>query len=141
MSIGTGFFFAHEFDDGKQTLPLIVTNKHVIKGCTKGRIRFHLCETVDGTPKPTDDMLVLDFDGFEQNWIPHPDDRIDLCASLLIPMIRQIKQGLNKEVYCRYLPSINIATNEELKELTPLRMSWMVGYPIGLWRCMSTTTP
>ncbi len=83
---GTGFFYRFA-EDGKQHLPAIVTNRHVIEGAAMGK--FHVTLTgSDGNPD-YNSHEVYGLDNFEQRWIPHPDPNIDLCAMPIGPLVNR----------------------------------------------------
>lgn len=125
---GTGFFFSF-FQDDKQSIPVIVTNKHVIAGAKKGA--FILSSTnADGSPSTTSHIPVV-LDSFESRWIAHPDSSIDLVIMPIAPLINEaISKGFTP--FFRTLNKSLIPTNEQLKELTAVEDVLMVGYPIGI---------
>lgn len=129
--IGTGFFFQIHASDGRM-LPLIMTNKHVIKGSESGSFFLHESVIKDGKPTPSGNFFGIRFDNFEKNWIGHPNENVDLCAmpcGLLDALARE--QG--KSVFIISLGQENIWTDENLLNLNAVEEVVMVGYPIGLW--------
>ena len=44
QSCGTGFFFQYSTSKEGVTIPVIVTNKHVVRGATTGYLVFSLCD-------------------------------------------------------------------------------------------------
>lgn len=81
---GTGFFYEHKLD-GEKSIPLIVTNKHVVKGAVKGKFQLHEADT-GAEPKPSGRFVNVDLDNFEHHWFPHPDPQIDLCIMPFQPV-------------------------------------------------------
>ena len=76
---GTGTGFIVRFaDDGKQHIPPIVTNKHVVAGAVRGRFRLSPADA-DGNPAYSD-HYVFSFGRSDKFWIPHPEDEVDLCV-------------------------------------------------------------
>src|SRR5437879_2450975 len=69
-SIGTGFFF-HFCQHGDKSIPAVVTNRHVVTGAVRGKIRLNT-----GNP---DGSVVrgmvseINIEQFESRWIGHPD--------------------------------------------------------------------
>ena len=63
---GTGFFFNLKVKDG--IVPLLVTNKHVVKGMKKGVFRFTTADE-NGNPKCTEHFIITYESSFEQMWI------------------------------------------------------------------------
>ena len=58
ISCGTGFFFLFSTKDPKHKIPVIVTNKHVVQGATKGKLIFHLCNDEKKYKPPVGDIYV-----------------------------------------------------------------------------------
>lgn len=128
-SVGTGFFYKFEGDDGKYIVG-IITNKHVVKNAVTGR--FLLTEAdVDGEPLDTSHVTVL-IDDFEKAWIPHPNEDIDLCVMPVSLIMHEIEKT-NKRIFYRHLENWMIKTGDELDELSAIEDITMIGYPNGLW--------
>lgn len=128
-STGTGFFFKFlEKDNGKH-IPVIITNKHVIKDSTNGSFRFTIAK--DGQP---DYKNIRDYQvpSFEQNWIGHPDPEIDLCAMPIGGLLNEASNAGNNFFFVP-LDKTLVMSDEELNQLTALEDITMVGYPNGIW--------
>ena len=126
---GTGFFF-NFLDDGKQYIPAIVTNKHVVKGSLQGSFLLTSAND-DGTPNLTLHIPVT-LDNFESRWIPHPDDNVDLTIMLIAPILTEASQKGFKPFLIPFNKTI-IPSDNQLKELKSVEDILMVGYPIGIW--------
>lgn len=127
---GTGFFFNLTID-GK-IVPLIVTNKHVVRGMSKGR--FILTERgKDDIPMYKQHFPISIDDGFEKYWIMHPDPLIDICAMPINPIIEMAYKQFNKSFF--FIPFDNslIPSKEQLGEIDIAEDIIMIGYPNGLW--------
>ena len=127
---GTGFFFNLTID-GK-IVPLIVTNKHVVRGMSKGR--FILTERgKDNIPMYKQHFPISIDDGFEKYWIMHPDPLIDICAMPINPIIEMAHKQFNKSFF--FIPFDNslIPSKEQLGEIDIAEDIIMIGYPNGLW--------
>ena len=127
---GTGFFFNLTID-GK-IVPLIVTNKHVVRGMSKGR--FILTERgKDDIPMYKQHFPISIDDGFEKYWIMHPDPLIDICAMPINPIIEMAHKQFNKSFF--FIPFDNslIPSKEQLGEFDIAEDIIMIGYPNGLW--------
>ena len=76
-STGTGFFF--NFNAGNNSsIAVIVTNKHVIAGAITGTI---FLTHVDAVGNPIIGSIEqVKVDNFEKQWLPHPDESVDLCV-------------------------------------------------------------
>ena len=78
---GTGFFFSLKNDEAtKMHVPVIVTNKHVIKNAITGKLRFSLKDS-EGNPL-WGEYFDLTLNNFESRWILHPDKSLDLTHQL-----------------------------------------------------------
>ena len=126
---GTGFFFRFA-DEGGKHVPVIVTNKHVVDGAVRGR--FHL-STADADRNPVySEHEVFDFDGFQELWIPHPENEIDLCAMPIAPILERGYLA-GKRLFFVPLNMSLIPSSEDLAELTAMEDILMAGYPNGIW--------
>lgn len=129
LSGGTGFLFRF-FDDGTTNVPVIVTNKHVVRNAVHGA--FHLTRARSNGSAAVGDHLRLEFDGFASLWIDHPDQNIDLT---ILPIASIVKQALAKnfEFFYRTISPSFIPDREQMEELSGLDDIVMVGYPDLLW--------
>ncbi len=126
---GTGFFFAFLVDSSKN-VPVIVTNKHVIRGAKRGT--FLLTGTnADGSPSAASSIPVL-LDNFESRWILDPDPNVDLAVMPIAPLLNEAAAKGFKPFF-RTIDKSLIPTADQLKELTAVEDILMVGYPTGIW--------
>lgn len=132
QSVGTGFCFTFRIDN-QRNLPVIVTNKHVVAGAAKGRLCFHEVEHYGDIAKPSGKFIPISLDEFETRWVFHPKTNVDLCAMFLNPIVSEIKDKLNKEIYTTNLDESLIQTDSQLESLSAVEDVLMIGYPIGLW--------
>lgn len=129
-SYGTGFFYNHILDE-KRTVPLIVTNKHVVKGADKGSFHVHLRHESE-IDRPSGMFRGFEQSKFESLWIGHPDPSVDLCAMPFQPLRKQVELS-GKDIYNMALSSRNLPDRELTKALSTLDEIVMPGYPIGIW--------
>lgn len=127
-STGTGFYF-HFCRTSSQHVPAIVTNRHVVKGSTTGRIHIHLSS---GPEAPPTKNVVFDIPDFERQWIGHPDLEVDLCVLPIAPLLLFSERKGQKLFYIP-LNSDLIATKLELASLMAIEEVIMIGYPNGIW--------
>ncbi len=90
ISTGTGFLYRFGKSNSKSYIPVIVTNKHVVKGAIWGEIHFHRSDK-NGEPIPGAGLPIA-FDDFQSRWIDHPDAEVDLCAIPLAPLEPLLQQ-------------------------------------------------
>lgn len=128
-STGTAFFYQFKLDD-QRSVPVLVTNKHVISGARTVKFNVHEAitdkETGKNRPGTTSFPLTVPAELF----IGHPGD-VDLCAMPFEPL-RQLASQKGKSIFNIRLSDEIIASDEKLEELTALEDVVMVGYPIGL---------
>ena len=128
---GTGFFFNLEV--GNNTYPLLVTNKHVVKGMKKGSFRFTTAD-LNGEPQCTEHFTITYEKTFEQMWLFHPENDVDLCVLPIMPLI-DVAKSKGKRLFYRSLDNSLIPTEDNLKTLDAVEEIIMIGYPNGLWDC------
>ncbi|MGI6387556.1 MAG: S1 family peptidase [Desulfomonilia bacterium] len=129
IGTGTGFFYCLD-KNGDQHIPVIVTNKHVVAGATKGRFLLTLQDATGGPSVGT--FQAFEFDAFEQRWLPHPDPNVDLCAMPIAPLLREAERRSRKFFYVTFDKEL-LPSAEEIEDMIGLENITMVGYPNGLW--------
>ena len=127
---GTGFFYDHKLD-GDKTIPLIVTNKHVVKGAVKGKFQLHEADA-SVEPKPSGRFVNIELDNFEQLWFPHPDAGVDLCIMPFQP-VRELAVNNGKQIFHVQFDQSLVPTPALWEQLTAIEDIVMAGYPNGLW--------
>lgn len=129
QSIGTAFIFTFSTTKEGVGIPVIVTNKHVVSGCSEAEFYLHEGDNALST-KPASAFKITVAD-FHAGWVMHPGP-VDLCAMAFEP-IRKHAADMGKQVYWRSLDESVLPTAEQLSALMALEDVVMVGYPIGLW--------
>lgn len=129
VSIGTGFLF-HLFHQGNQSISVIVTNKHVIKGSVTGSFELTMTKA-DGTPDLTNHVPVQ-INEFEKGWIEHPNDEVDLAIFPCGHILESLADHGCKVFWTGFDQTL-IPTEDALRNLTPVEDLLIVGYPIGIW--------
>jgi len=131
ISTGTGFFFNFlENKDDNSHIPVVITNKHVIKNAKKGKLIITKANE-KGEPLDTE-HFTLSFDNFESFWKLHPENDVDLCAMPIAPFINMAKERGDKLFYIPFTKSLFI-TEKQKSELRTLEDVLMIGYPNGIW--------
>lgn len=126
---GTGFFYSLSRNGSRQT-PVIVTNKHVIEGSTKGRF-IVTQKRPDGLPDYGNNHI-FEFQDFSDMWEPHPDQTVDLCAMLVGSELNRAKLD-GRSFYYTSLDGTLIPTDAEIDDFSGMEEITMVGYPNGIW--------
>lgn len=127
VSIGTAFMVLLKQNDKNHTsVPVLITNKHVIKGSQYIQFVFSEKGTRDLPPKKIPVRLPIG----ENGWRFHPDKDVDLCAMPIAPILREVEaKKLNVDIAPL---SLNLVAGfDEMKELRQLDEIVMVGYPDG----------
>ena len=128
ISTGTGFFFNFTIDE-VNTVPVLVTNKHVVRGAKIGRLVF----TVSNNGRPIyGENLPYIIHEFEQGFIFHPDSNVDLCIMPINPIHENAHTRFNKQLFTIWLDESFIPTAKQLEQLGALEDIIMIGYPNGL---------
>lgn len=126
---GTGFFF--KVADQGGIIPTLITNKHVIKGASVGRLIF--CAK-DETGKPDDlNHCAVTLDNFEDCWTLHPEPDVDLCLMPIGAIIKQAKLEYGKELYYRMFDQQHLPNEAFMDQVTSIEDIIMIGYPDGIW--------
>ena len=126
---GTGFFM-NFMEKNDNAVPAIVTNKHVIKNSLVGSFNLTL-KNSSGYPDIGNHKKYL-FDNFENLWIPHPDENVDLAIFLIGPLLNEMANS-SVELYYTPLSKSIIPSNQEREKLSPMEDIVMIGYPSGIW--------
>lgn len=129
IGTGTGFFSRFGLD-GEKSIPVIVTNKHVVSGAAEGVIHIKHRNADGSANLRLHETFTLS--GFSDLWIDHPSPEIDLCALPINPLIADANErGIR--LFILSLDLRLIPTEAEFSELSHIENITMVGYPNGLW--------
>lgn len=130
QSTGTGFFFLFGIK-GENNVPVLVTNKHVIKEAELGRLVFTVSNS-SNDPQYGEKFTYTIAD-FERSFILHPDSSVDICIMPINPIIEDVRSRNDKKLFTISLNESVIPGPEQLKKLSALEEVIMIGYPNGLW--------
>lgn len=130
---GTGFFLNLKIDD--KTIPLVVTNKHVVKNMSKGMFKMTEADT-ENNPIYSKHFTVEVSNNFEQIWTLHPDPNVDLCV-LPINIIIEIAAKQRKTFFYKSIDNSLIPSQDLLETLDAVEEVCMIGYPNGLWDALN----
>ena len=129
-SYGTGFFYdIPHITDPALHLPVIVSNRHVVKDVVETIIVFTLA---DENSFPSSEIYTLRIDNRAFPWIGHPDASVDLSVLPIVPALNHM-QRQGKRPFFFPLNSSFIPDDEYLKSVTQTDEVIMIGYPGGLW--------
>lgn len=113
---GTGFFFQFPISD-KESIPIVVTNKHVVSDAQIGK--FYLQAADDKGNPILGNPITIEFDNFKDRWLFHPEESVDLCVMPIAPILRAAEAQGKKVFYRAFSPDL-IPDNSKLEGLTPI---------------------
>lgn len=113
----------------ESSVPVLVTNRHVVAGARKGKFWLTLKKQDADAPEIGKHHL-FELDNFAKRWILHPS--ADLAIMPINPLIEEAK-ALGHTYFFSPLESDLIPTKSELADLPALLDVVLVGYPNGLW--------
>ena len=121
---GTGFFF--NFKIGDNTIPAIVTNKHVVENCTGISLTFNI--DVNGEYVPGN-KETLNIKSSDLIIISHPEKDVDLCAVLIGPILN----NSGNKFYFKCFSQENILSQEYIhNSISNIEDITLIGYPDGI---------
>lgn len=126
-STGTGFLY--NAGRGDESIPVLVTNKHVVDGATRGAIR--LIGGAGGEPDYGNPAEVV-YDGFADPWVGHPNADVDVAAMFVGPTMNQVANA-GRELFFRYIDPGMAPSDDVLQDLDAVEPITFVGYPNGLY--------
>lgn len=129
--MGTGFFLDLSDKDGYQ-LPVIVTNRHVIKNAVEGHLVFSVIDTSGKLLR--EKYLCQIVGGFQNSWVLHPNSDVDLCALPMAVIVTDYeKRNPGKHLFYKTLSLSMLPKKEDIENLSAIEEIIMIGYPNGLW--------
>lgn len=125
LSSGTGFMFSVREDD-TTSIPLLITNYHVLENSVAGFVELHIGEN----GFPTDKITRIQFDNSIIGSNKLGD--LDLVA---VPMAATLMdlQNKNISIFFRSVDQKMIPTNEQCKNFSAIENITFIGYPSGLY--------
>ncbi|HMJ46309.1 MAG TPA: serine protease [Ferruginibacter sp.] len=126
-SSGTGFYYS--IDEGAYYFPMIITNKHVLKDMQEVRLVFTKSDSIGNR---INEHFKFTINDVSTAIVGHPDDKIDLCALSLYPIIADLRAS-GIEIHTYYINSAIIPGLKDLEKLDAIEEILMIGYPNGLW--------
>ena len=130
VSVGTGYFVNFPAGEENKTVPLLITNWHVVEGGAIGNLTLTRASE-NGEPL-AGEFETYRIDDFQKAWIRHPDPKIDLCAFPFARLLNDAQSRGKRIFYKAFTPEI-FASSELLAQLGAVEPVLMVGYPVGLW--------
>jgi hypothetical protein len=129
QSCGTGYIYTFEDADAKR-LPCVITNKHVVKGASRGTFNLTIKNEDKSVPTVTHEPVTLF--NLQQHCIMHPSPNIDLVAIPIGPILNSASRSGKDYQYIPIDKSV-VADAALLESLTTMEDIVMIGYPNGIW--------
>lgn len=126
-STGTAFFFIFRFPEGE--VPVLVTNKHVVKNSELGIISLKYRDSINNFKKKGEKKYEIR--GFNRNWLYHPDTAVDLAVFPIAGYIEDLISDGKFPLYSAFEES-QIPNDSIREEITAIEDVLMIGYPFGL---------
>jgi Trypsin-like peptidase domain len=127
--MGTAFFFDFVVRD-KDIVPVLVTNKHVVKGARSARLRLHGVDVANNFSVVDGSWVSLQ--NFEDQCIYHPDPEVDLCVFPIAPIITGAARAGQRPAIAR-ISANAVATDADTAKMDMIEEIVMIGYPNGIW--------
>ncbi|WP_293147524.1 MULTISPECIES: trypsin-like peptidase domain-containing protein [unclassified Microcoleus] len=129
----SGTAFCVDFRVSEKRVPVLITNNHVVENSRLGTFFVHLgVQDENGQLVPKFASQPITVSNFQNRWIPHPNNDVDLCAMPFEPLLQEaLAQG--EEIFYKPITEDDFPTTEILSNLSALEDILMVGYPIDLW--------
>lgn len=129
VSTGTGFVYDAS-KNSESSVPVLVTNKHVIKDASRVVVRFIGRRENEDAPDLGNPVEVF-FDDLS-GWTGHPRDDIDVIATFIGPALNQAND-LGKPVFFRNPGIEQFPGDDVIPYLDAIEDVLFVGYPNGLY--------
>jgi hypothetical protein len=126
---GTGFLYHFTKDD--KTVPLLVTNKHVVDGAVVIGLTFHVTADNNETPVPGSGRLIS-FASNQTAIVRHPDPGVDLAAIAIAPIHDHVIYNEGWRPFIKCLDKTHLPSAEMIGDFSALEDVVMVGYPTGV---------
>lgn len=125
LSSGTGFMFSIREDD-ITSIPLLITNYHVLENSVAGFVELHIGE--NGMPTNKSTRIQFDDTIIGSNKLGN----LDLIA---VPMAATLMdlQNKNIDIFFRSVDQKMIPTNEQCENFAAIEDITFIGYPSGLY--------
>lgn len=129
IGYGTGFFF-NLFNINGNSLPVLITNKHVTREATRIEAFLHNALS-NGMPDPSPKSKIkISVDS--NLFLEHPDHYVDLSCVIMMPELRQSQSRGERPLFFSIDERL-IWDDVKKKELTPVEDVLVIGFPGGFF--------
>ncbi|ASN72989.1 S1 family peptidase [Staphylococcus epidermidis] len=128
-SSGTGFFYMFVYSEDT-SIPVILTNKHVIEGCNSINVILSKNDYFSTESKFVE-KEEFSLHNLQNRVMNHPNQDIDLCAIIITDMLEEL-QKYSIEIDISFLKDSNLPKIDDLENLKFVEEVIMIGYPNGI---------
>lgn len=125
LSSGTGFIFSIQ-ETETTSIPLLITNYHVLENAVAGFVELHISEN----GMPTNKTMRIQFDSSIVN--SNKLGNLDLIAIPIAGTLNNL-QSKNVNVFFRSVNQSMIPTVDQQNDLSAIENITFIGYPSGLY--------
>ena len=115
--------------EGEKCVPVLITNRHVVRGASTGRIWLTLKKDAENAPD-FGKHHSFTLGSFSQRWIYHK--AVDLAVMPIHPLIEEGRRIGHQYFFAPLMPDL-LPTKAELEDLPALADIVLIGYPNGIW--------
>lgn len=127
VSTGSGFFMSFAAI-GDRSVPAIVTNRHVLRGCDTIRV---VCHLEDENGRPSGELANCDISISNRSVVHHFETGVDLCAIPFGLILHQAKDA-GKPIFFRPLPMDLVPKEDDWQYFDAIEEITMIGCPNGI---------
>lgn len=124
---GTGFFYQFKLEDSEKVIPVIVSNRHVVKGSRGAILRF---TTINNNH--LDKIIEYHLQYRNTGWLFHPTNDVDLAFLPMEPVFQDIRNQLGTPALNYQFSSVMIPSPDRFDEIVQMEDVHMIGYPDGI---------
>lgn len=128
-SSGTGFFYMFVYSEDT-SIPVILTNKHVIEGCNSINVILSKNDYFSTESKFVE-KEEFSLHNLQNRVMNHPNQDIDLCAIIITDMLEELQKD-SIEIDISFLKDSNLPKIDDLENLKFAEEVIMIGYPNGI---------
>lgn len=128
-SSGTGFFYMFVYSEDT-SIPVILTNKHVIEGCNSINVILSKNDYFSTESKFVE-KEEISLHNLQNRVMNHPNQDIDLCAIIITDMLEELQED-SIEIDISFLKDSNLPKIDDLENLKFAEEVIMIGYPNGI---------
>lgn len=128
VATGTGFVVNYQSPGG--TLPILVTNKHVLGDFSE--ITFRMVADENGVPSKRATQIAVSGVVAGETWVGHPDPDVDIAVMPFGEVLTSMTNNGARPYFRAFGPE-NFLTQKQAEELDGIEQVLFVGYPNGLF--------